>query len=221
MKKGTKEQMDNNNTPIAGGTPNPNQPVVQPTPQPAAQPIPDQPIAQPISGAPNEPKNSKKKMGIIIGCSIGAVAVIATAVILLIMFLGHGGEKTVSCTLTNEIMDIAVTGETNVKIKDGEISGGDMTINVDLKSLSDFYKDYESDLVDGITEGYKEHCSEHCTFDYNYIEGDSVKYTMQYDKEGVSEIVKSSETEGASAQEIADEVQKTLEEEANATCTQH
>ena len=212
--------MDNNNTPIAGGTPNPNQPVVQPTPQPAAQPIPGQPIAQPISDTPNEPKNSKKKMGIIIGCSIGAVAVIAIIVVLLIMFLGHGGEKTVSCTLTNEIMDIAVTGETNVKIKDGEITGGDMTINVDLKSLPDFYKDYESDLVDGITKSYEEHCSEHCTFDHNYIEGDSVKYTMQYDKEGVSEIVQSSGTEGMSAQEIADKVQEALED-SGTTCTQH
>ena len=213
--------MDNNNSPINGGIPNPNQPIAQPSPQPVAQPMPSQPVAQPGTGISNENKGSKKKMGIIIGCSVGAVVVIAVIVVLLIIFLGHGGEKTVSCTLTNEIMDIAVTGETNVKIKDGEITGGDMTINVDLKSLPDFYKDYESDLVDGITEGYKEHCSEHCTFDYNYIEGDSVKYTMQYDKEGVSEIVKSSETEGASAQEIADEVQKALEKEANATCTQH
>ena len=73
--------------------------------------------------------------------------------------------------------------------------------------------------MDRITEDYKERCKEHCVFNYDYIEGDSAKYTMQFDKEGVDEIVWSYGTENMSAQEIADKVQETFEN-SNSTCVQ-
>jgi hypothetical protein len=42
---------------------------------------------------------------------------------------------------------------------------------------------------------------------------------MEYDKEGVSEIVQTIDIEGMSAQEIADKIQAALQD-ANTTCTQ-
>lgn len=217
--------MDNSNeTPTIGGMPNQNQPFNQPVNQPtfqqAPQPIQNQPITQPMPNIPNSNgQNTKKKAGIIVGCSIGAVAIIALVAFLLITLL-KPGEKTVTCAMNTTTMGITVNGETNVKVKDGEISSGDMTINVNLKTMRDSYKDYEKDIVDEMTERYKSHCEEHCTFDYTYNEGDNVKYTMQYDKEGVDEIVWSYGTEGMSAQEIADKVQETLEG-SDTTCIQH
>lgn len=218
--------MDNSNeTPTIGGMPNPNQnqplnqPVNQPVFQQTPQPIQNQPIIQPIPNIPNgNNQKSKKKIGIIVGCSVGVVAVIAVVAFLLITLLKHR-EKTVACTMSTTTMGITINGETNVKVRDGEISGGDITINVDLKTLQNSYKNYEKEMVDKMTKQYKNRCEDHCTFDYNYVEGDNVKYTMQYDKEGVDEIVWSYGTENMSAQEIADKVQKTLED-SDTTCVQ-
>lgn len=218
--------MDNSNeTTTIGKMPNPNQnqPLNQPVNQPVFQqtppPIQNQPVIQPMPNIPNSnSQKSKKKIGIIVGCSVGVVAVIAVVAFLLIALLKHG-EKTIACTMNTTTMGITINGETNVKVRDGEISGGDITINVDLKTLRDSYKDYEKEMVDEMTERYKNRCEDHCTFDYNYTEGDSVKYTMQYDKEGVDEIVWSYGVENMSAQEIADKVQGTLEG-SDTTCTQ-
>lgn len=206
-----------------------NQPSIQQTPQPiqgqpAIQPVPqpiqDQPGVQPVPTiVNNNDQKPKKNLGVIIGCSVGAVAVIA-AVVLLVVFLKNGGGKTVTCTMNTTTFGIDMNSETNIKVKDGEISGGDMTITVDLKAMSDYYKDYEKEMVDEMTEEYKDNCKEHCTFDYTYTEGDNVKYTMQYDKDGVNKLVMSSGVENMSAQEIADKLQKTLED-SETTCTQH
>ncbi len=233
--------MDNgNDAPNIGGMPNPNQPLNQPLNQPvnqpafqqAPQPIQDQPgvqpVPQPIQDQPgvqpvptianNNNQKPKKNLGVIIGCSVGAVAVIA-AVVLLVIFLKNGG-KTVTCTMNTAAFGINMSGETNIKVKDGEISGGDATVTIDLKSMSDYYKDNEKEIVDEMTEEYKNGCKEHCTFDYTYTEGDNVKYTMQYDKDGISKVVMSSGVENMSAQEIADKIQETLED-SETTCTQH
>ena len=150
--------MNNNEIPTIGGMPNPNQnqPINQPTFQQTPQPIQNQPIIQSVSNTPNgNSQNSKKKIGLIIGCSVGAVAVIAVVAILLITLLKHK-EKTVSCTMNTSAMGIALKSDTNVKIKDGEISSGDITINVDLKTMQNSYKDYEKDIVDELTENYKQ-----------------------------------------------------------------
>ncbi len=191
---------NNNETPMTGETPNSNKP-----------------IAQPATDFPNN--SSKKKMWVIIGCSIGVIAIIALIVVLLIIPLKNNEEKVVSCTLKNKVMDIAVTGDTNIKIRTGEISSGNMVINVDLKAMPDVYKNYEKSIIDGITKSYKQHCKDHCTFNHDYIEGESAKYTMEYAKEGVSEIVQTIDIEGMSAQEIADKIQAALQD-ANTTCTQ-
>ena len=196
----------------------PTQPIAQPI-QPA-QPIQGQPFAQPIPNIPNNNnKNSKKKTGIIIGCLLGAVAIITLVTVLLIV-LPKNGEKTVSCTTDTTIMGVDLNIETDVIVKDGEISGGKITANVNLKTMQDYYKDHEQEMVDRMTESYKDNCEDHCTFDYNYTKGDNVKYIMQYDKESVDQIVRSYGTENMSAQEIADKVQKALEG-YNTTCTQH
>lgn len=205
-----------------------DQPGVQQTPQPiqgqpafqpVPQPIQSQPGVQPMPTISNDNNQKpKKNLGVIIGCSIGAVAVIA-AVVLLVIFLKNGG-KTVTCTMNTAAFGINMSGETNIKVKDGEISGGDATVTIDLKSMSDYYKDHEKEIVDEMTEEYKNGCKEHCTFDYTYTEGDNVKYTMQYDKDGISKVVMSSGVENMSAQEIADKIQETLED-SETTCTQH
>lgn len=205
-----------------------DQPGVQQTPQPiqgqpafqpVPQPIQSQPGVQPMPTISNDNnQKSKKNLGVIIGCSIGAVVVIA-AVVLLVIFLKNGG-KTVTCTMNTAAFGINMSGETNIKVKDGEISGGDATVTIDLKSMSDYYKDNEKEIVDEMTEEYKNGCKEHCTFDYTYTEGDNVKYTMQYDKDGISKVVMSSGVENMSAQEIADKIQETLED-SETTCTQH
>lgn len=197
-----------------------DQTVDRPTFQQVPQPIQNQPIVQPMPSVPNnDNQNPKKKTSIVVGCLIGAAAIIAAIVVLLIILL-KPGEKTVTCTTSTTAMGINMKGETNIKAKDGEISGGDVTINIDLKTMQDSYKDYEKDIVDKIIDQYKNECEDHCVFDYNYIEGDSLKCTMQYDEEGVSEIILSYGTEKMSAQEIADKVQKTLED-SNTTCAQH
>lgn len=216
----------NNENPAVGGAPNLNsnqpldQSVGQPTFQQAPQSVQSQPIVQPAFGVPNKNNQKpKKKTGIIIGCSIGAVILIAAVVVLLIMLLKHEG-KTVTCTMSATVTGITADGETNIKVKDGEISGGDVTMKVDLKTMRDIYKDYEKDMVDEITERYRGRCEDHCVFSYGYVKGDNATYTMRYDKEGVDEIVWSRGTEGMSAQEIADEVQESLED-SGMTCTQH
>ena len=197
-----------------------DQPAPQPIQnQPPIQPIQNQPGVQPVPTIANgNNQKPKKNLGVIIGCSVGAVAVIA-AVVLLVIFLKNGG-KTVTCTMNTAAFGINMSGETNIKVKDGEISGGDATVTIDLKSMSDYYKDNEKEIVDEMTEEYKNGCKEHCTFDYTYTEGDNVKYTMQYDKDGISKVVMSSGVENMSAQEIADKIQETLED-SETTCTQH
>ncbi|MBP5512571.1 hypothetical protein J6X73_00140 [Candidatus Saccharibacteria bacterium] len=224
---------DNNGIPTANGFPNPN--PVQPV-----NPVPGQPVGQPFNqptyGAPttqtmpapqatpaeatgsNTP-GSKKKLGLIIGCVIGAVAIIAIAAVVLINIMGHS-EKMVACTTDTTTMGINVKRYVNINVKDGKITDGDITVSVDLKTMQDSYKKYEKDIVDRITENYKSHCEDHCTFSYDYSEGDSASYTMRYDEDGVVQIVRSYGTEKMSTQEIADKVQKALED-SDTTCVQH
>ena len=221
--------MDNNSEmPGAGGTPNsePSQTVEQPV-QPMPQQGLDQPTgqaAQPATGTASNPANqgTKKKTGLIIGCVIGVIAiVVAVVVVLLLVLPGQGGERTVSCTTSATTMGIDVNSEANVKIKDGKLSDGNMTINVDLANMPSSYKNYEENLVDSLTSQYEKYCDDdHCVFDYNYTEGDSVKYVLQYDNEGVKEIVWVYGGDNMSTQAVADKVQEALESQ-NYTCTQY
>lgn len=217
--------MDNGNSMI-GGAQNSNQttPAISSAPQQTiGQPIMDQQVVMnpTITNTPaGGGQNNKKKRNLIIGCVTGGAVLAALMVVLLVIFLQKNGEKTVACTMNTTTMGITITGETNVQVKDGEISSGDMTINVNLKTMRDSYKDHEKEMVDKLTDQHKRHCEEHCVFDYSYTEGDNVKYTMQYDGEGVSEIVWSYGTDNMSAQEIADKVQETLED-SETTCRQY
>ena len=224
---------DNNGIPTANGFPNPN--PVQPV-----NPVPSQPVSQPFNqsahSAPTTPATPaiqaapadvsggnvpapKKKLGLIIGCAVGAVAIIAIVAVVLINIMGHS-EKMVACTTDTTTMGINVKRYVNINIKDGEITDGDITVSVDLKTMQDSYKKYEKDIVDRITENYKSHCEDHCTFSYDYSESDNASYTMRYDEDGVVQIVRSYGTEKMSTQEIADKVQKALED-SDTTCVQH
>ncbi len=223
-------------TPVQPVEPIPAQPVeqmpAQPMEQSPMQPMgtmgqmPTQPImSQPMAGELPMPmldgddKKAERKRKLIIGCSIGGiVAVIALIAVFLIVFLGHG-ERIVSCTANKELMGITMNGEENYRVKDGGLSGGDMSISVDLKNMQDSYKEREKDLVDMLAEQYKTECEDHCVFDYDYIEGDSVKYTMEYDETGINDVVYSYGIENMSAQEIADKIQEETES-SDITCTQ-
>lgn len=239
--------MDNDKTPDSNGTQDSNQPTpqslnqiaeqpatqqqpFQPSPQPSQPPQFSQPTQQPTQSVQNQPytetivntsnnnQNPKKKTAIIIGCSVGGLAILVLIAVLVIVLI-KSGEKTVSCVTNSTSMGISLRTETNVRVRDGEISGGDMTIDVDLRSMRDSYKDYEAEIVDKMTEEVKDKCYDHCTFDRKYIEGDNIKYTLQYDKDGVDQIITSYGTEKMSAQEIADKVQETLED-YETTCRQ-
>lgn len=191
---------------------NVNQPVEQPTGQPVAQPI-NQPVVDVSAGS----NKSKKKM-IIIG-AIAGVAVIALIVVLLVVFFGHS-EKTVSCTTQDSMMGINIEAKTNVKVGDGKLLGGDVAVNVDLTTMRDIYKDYEQELVDEVIDSYKSRCEDHCTFSDDYAAGDYIKITMQYDEEGVDELVYTYGIEGKSAQEIADKIQESMER-SDTVCEQY
>ena len=175
-----------------------------------------QPIQQPVQPAKNKSNNKKKKM--IIGCSVGG-AVIAILVVVLLMVFARGG-KIVTCVMNTTQMGISIESETNIRIGDGEISGGDVIVKLDLKNLQGIYKNHEKDIIEKMTERYKGYCGEHCKFDYEYIEGDNVKYTMHYEKESIGAVVRAPGLENLSAQEIADIVQRSLEN-SNTTCKQN
>ncbi|MBR3230865.1 hypothetical protein IKF73_02470 [Candidatus Saccharibacteria bacterium] len=239
--------MNDNEIPSAGGMPNPNPeqpveqpvvppvepPVAQPTPQPiAAQPVeqpsaqpPAQPVAQPVMSEPaagalnTSTPNAKKKTGLVVGLIVGILAVAGIVAALLIFLPKGGGEKVVSCATNTTTMGISIDTEANVRVKDGEITDGDMVVSVDLKSLRDSYRAQEQTLVDSLTSSYEKLCTDHCTLDYDYTKGDSVRYTLQYDGDGVDAIVYSYGTEKLSAQEIADKIQDALES-SGYTCTQ-
>lgn len=164
-------------------------------------------------------KGSKNKKGLIIGCAVGVVAV--AAIIVAVVLLMKGGEKTVSCNMSQTVMGVTANSEANVKVTDGKVLGGDMTVKVDMKSLSGFYKNYESEMADSLINSFKKQCTENCTFDYNYTEGDSINITMTYDENGVSNMVRTYGAEGMSAQAIADKIQETFEKQTGTTCTQH
>ena len=175
-----------------------------------------QPMQQPAHPVKNKSNNKKKK--VIVGCSIGG-AVIAILVVVLLMVFARSG-KTVTCTMNTTQMGIGIESETNIRVGDGEIFGGDMTVRLDLKKLQGIYKNHEKDIIEKMTERYKSYCKDHCSFDYEYAEGDSVKYTIRYEKDGVGAVVRAPGLENLSAQEIADMVQKSLEN-SNTTCKQN
>ena len=243
--------MDNNNSeaPVAGAGPVPpvaepvNQPVPpsQPEPQPvpvqpmpAPQPVSEQPapvppaVEQPVINGPTEVNSqtisnagAKKKTGLIVGCLVGAVAVIAAVVAVLFLFVFKGsGEKTVSCTASTTAMGIDINLEYNVNIKDGEIPSGEIITDVNLKTMSELYKKREKEIVDSLVDSYKSQCDDGCSFSHDYVEGDHVKLTMKYEGEGTSKIVHTYGIEGKSAQEIADKVQESIEKTDGATCKQ-
>lgn len=185
-----------------------------------AQPIVGQPSMAPAgatSAAPTAPTNNKKKLFIIGGIAAG-IAVIALVAVLLVIFLGHG-TKTVSCTMNTTAMGITISGENNVQVGDGKILSSDIVVNADLATMNELYKDYEKEMVDEIIDRYKSKCEDHCVFDQEYIEGDHVKITLHYDEEGVDEVVYTYGIEDKTAQEIADELQKDMED-SDTTCTQ-
>lgn len=237
--------MDNNNealnpagapapapTPTPPPTPTPAQPNVQPVPQPTPQPAPQQapqPMGQPfppqvpdpsMAGAPTTPEKSKKNLPLIIGCIVGVVAVIAIVVVLLLVFL-KGGNKIVSCSQTASMLGIDIEGKTDIEVTDGKILGGKLEATINLKNLSELYASHEQELVDSILESYQSQCNEGCKYDHDYVAGDHLKITAEYDENTIKEVVYSIGTEGKSAQEIADKIQETLEQSSGTTCTQH
>ena len=211
--------MDNNETQPTGFTgPQPGAPANQPVnPNPPVTP-PGQTAPQPVTNNPVNTSNTNKK-GLLVGCVLGVVVIIL--VVILFVFFFKGGGKTVSCTIKEDVLGMNIEGETNINVKDGEIIGGTESINVDLKSMSETYKKYEQELVDGIIEHYENYCEEQCTFSKDYVEGDYLKLTMQYEGEGVDSVVYTYGIEDSSAQEIADMIQKSMEETDGVTCKQH
>ena len=212
--------MDNKETPNMGEAQNTNNTWNSSQSfQQASRPIQEQPVVQPITNIPNNnSQESKKKTGIIIGASVGGVAVIALAAFLFFMFFGNK-QKTVTCTTSESIFGVIISGETNIRIKDGRITVGDAIANVDLKSIDETYRDYEKEIVEEVTNRFKKDCEDHCSFDYNYAKGDSAKYTMTYDEEGVDKLVYARGIENMSSQEIADKIQGLLEK-SNVVCSQ-
>ena len=212
--------MDNKEIPNMNGTQNANNTWNSPQSfQQAPQPIQQQPIVQPMTNVPeNNGQKTKKKTGIIIGASVGGVVVIALVAVLFFMFFGNK-QKTVTCTTSESVFGVMISGETNIRIKDGKITGGDAIANVDLKNIDEIYRNHEKEMVEEITERFKKDCEEHCTFDYKYVEGDNAKYTMVYDEEGVDELVYARGIENMSSQEIANKVQGLLEK-SNVVCSQ-
>ena len=189
--------------------------------QPAPQPVSPQ-FTPAMANPTPAPNNSKKKLWLIIGCTIGAIAVIALIVFLIIFFINNG-NKTVSCTTHNTIMGVSFDGETNFNIENNKIAGGDLTINLDLKALNEKYSTFaerEQETVDDLIERYRDDCEEHCVFDSDYVAGDHVKIMMKYDEEGVDNLIYTYGIEDKSAQEIADKVQETMERDDDTTCKQ-
>ena len=209
--------MENNGTPNMDGTQSFNQAPSQPV---APQPGPIQPLAQPIAPVPDDAK-SKKKIGIMIGCSVGVLVLIVAAVFVFTTLTKHS-EKKISCVTETTAMSIPINIETNIIANDGELSSGEMIVSINLKDMSSIYKNNEKELVDKLIEGYKNRsCKDSCVFDYDYNEGDNVKFTMQYDKESTDQLVRTRGSEkDMSAQAIADKVQETLES-SDTTCTQY
>lgn len=198
-----------------------NQPPVQPTNQPPVQPVSQQMFQQapqlmsPVSN--NDNQNPKKKIWIIIGCSAGAVAVIALGVFLVFALLINK-EKIVSCDTIAGIEGFTLTKTTNIKIGDGEILGGDVYTKVDLGETQNDFINIDT-LAKQIESDYETNYKEHCTLDYKNVGSNSAKYTMVCDKEGISDIVRGIETENKSAQEIADKAQELMESPIT-TCKQ-
>ena len=164
-------------------------------------------------------KESKNKKGLIIGCAVGVVVI--AAIIVTVVLLMKGGEKTVSCNMSQTVMGVTANSEANVKVTNGKVLGGDMTVKIDLKSLSDFYKSYESEMADSMINSFKKQCTENCTFNHAYTAGDNITITMEYDENGVSNMVRTYGAENMSAQAIADKIQETFEKQTGTTCTQH
>lgn len=216
--------MDNNGTinpneaPAPSPTPTPT--PVQPSPQPTGQPLPPQPLDPATASAPASSNESKKKLYLIIGCVVGAIAIIAIIIVLLVVFL-NGGTKTVSCTQKETMMGLEIEAKTNVKVANGKILGGDVEATINLNNLSSLYASHEQELVDSILESYQKQCEEGCKTDHEYVEGDHLKITAEYDETGVKELVYSYGIENKSAQEIADKIQESLERSGNTTCKQN
>ena len=240
---------NNNEMPLAGpGTPEPQmeqsvpaQPVMeqpiadQATPQPASQPTAQpvmgqqimgqpigqpimtaQPMAQPAVGA--EATETKKKKGLIIGCCVGAGVVVAALVAVLLIFFLKGSEKVVSCTMQTSFLGVDMKNEANIRIGNGKINGASVITNLNLKNLE--YKDYEEETVNSVVEEAKESCTEHCKLNRDYVAGDYLKITMEYDEEGAENMFGAYGIEGMTAQEIADQLQEAVEYTGGTTCKQ-
>lgn len=198
------------------------QPVMGEVPAPLMTQSTPQPIPQPVINPPIKLSNPKKKIFIVGG--IVGIAVIALIVVLLVVFLNHGA-KIVSCTTHSTTMGTNIDAETNFKVEDGKIVGGDQTVNFDLKTLNEEYAAFassEKETVDEMNERYRSrYCEEHCTFLSDYVEGDHLKITMKFDEEGVDNFIYAYGTEDMSAQEIADEIQESMERDEDTTCKQN
>ena len=167
------------------------------------------------------PQKPKKKTGLIIGCIVGGVAVVAAAVVILLLTLNVSG-KTVTCkTDLSEDGDMDTTGEIKVNIKDGEIVGGEIRTYIDLRNLPENVKEDEESAVEDIKDSLESQCSEeYCEFSYEYKPGESADFKMTYNKDGSFMVVTVYNEKGKSDKEIADSIQKKFESNGM-VCEQH
>lgn len=210
--------MDNNNViqPLQPAQPIVSQPTGAMQPTEAAQPTG---VAQPTETNGAAGDGAKKKKILIIGCSAGA-AIIILIVALLIVLLSKGGVKTVVCNAEQSVFGISVKNELRITAGNGEISSASSVVDVDLTTLGDTYKAYESQIVDSLSESFEEQKENGCEVEQSYTKGESMKITLRA-KKGTGCLTSANvDTENKSAQEIADEVQDLLESSISGTCKQ-
>ena len=155
--------MDNNPTPqptpnpapAPEPTPEPAAPAAEPAPAPAAEPVPapaPAPTTEPAPVVPMAngpaPANGGKKTGLIVGIAVGAVALIAIIVVVLIFVLGGG--KTLSCERTekNEYSDTSMTYELTAKFKSDEVT------NLHMRVIMTAPEDITDDQVETVKNFY-------------------------------------------------------------------
>ena len=150
---------------------------------------------------------------------IVAIVVAILAFVLLKNLFWHD-NKTVSCTTNVSTMGIAVNSETIVKISDGKIVEGDITVNVNLEAIQENYLVHEKEIMDEMTGRYHNRCKDGCVFNHEYTEGKNAKYTLIYSGKNAEDIVQEYEVSGASTQEVADSIQAALDN-MDTVCVQY
>jgi len=198
--------------------------------QPVAQPItPAQPVAQPQgafgSAASVAPATmpvggaKKSKAPLIIGLSAGLAAIIIGVVLFLV--LSKSGGITVICNSSDSLMGITMDSEARAVVKDQEVVDISVAMTVDLNSLSDMYKSYESELVDGIKSLVDVPTG--CFVENDYVPGDHFKMTVKPSNGNVSPCFGPSTVsfKGKTAQELANAMEAVFKDlNSDAVCTQ-